>query len=327
VLYYFSQDTIVFGVCAFIIATIGFSGSIVFYNAYLPDLVTEDQMDRVSAKGFSMGYIGSVILFLCAITLFFFPQWYGGISKGEAARLSFICVGIWWIIFAQYSFYHLPITQAKPVKSGQSIVLLGFKELLKVWSELKELKLLRKFLIAFFFYSMGVQTVMYVASIFGEKELHIQPDHLMIVVLVLQLVAIIGATVFAKLSAGLGNIKALMVIVVVWIAICFGAYFIIGEAQFFVLAGFVGFVMGGVQSLSRSTYAKLIPDTTDDTASYFSFYDIVEKMSIVIGTFSYGLIDLITHNMRLSTIALAVYFIIGLVFLCTIRSNKLLQPK
>lgn len=324
-LYFFDSNNINLGVFAFVIATIGFSGSIVFYNSYLPDLVTEDQMDKVSAKGFSLGYIGSVLLLLINFTFFLFPEFYGGINAGQAARISFLSVGVWWFVFAQYSFYQLPKPVAKPLEEGESWIFAGLHELKLVWFELKKLKLLRKFLIAFFFYSMGVQTVMYVATIFGEKELQIPSDHLKIVVLVLQLVAIIGATVFAKVSSKLGNIKALIIIVSIWILICLGAYFVMGEAQFFILAAVVGFVMGGVQSLSRSTYAKLIPETTSDTASYFSFYDIVEKMSIVLGTFSYGMIDHLTHNMRYSTIVLGLYFILGLLILKSMKSGKLLQ--
>lgn len=326
-LYFFNSNNIVLGVFAFIVATIGFSGSIVFYNSYLPDLVTEDQMDKVSAKGFSMGYIGSVLLLLINFTFFLFPDFYGGISSGQAARISFLSVGIWWVLFAQYSFYYLPKPVAKPLEEGKSWIFAGLNELKLVWNELSKLKLLRKFLLAFFFYSMGVQTVMFVATIFGEKELKIPSDHLKIVVLVLQLVAIVGATVFAKVSFKLGNIKALIIIVSIWILICLGAYFIIGEAQFFVLAAVVGFVMGGVQSLSRSTYAKLIPENTKDTASFFSFYDFVEKISIVFGTFSYGIIDNLTHNMRYSTIILGLYFVFGLLFLKTMKSGKLLQSK
>ncbi|MEY3417982.1 MAG: hypothetical protein RL060_2094 [Bacteroidota bacterium] len=326
-LYFFQTDTIVLGVTCFVMATIGFSGSIVFYNSYLPDLVSEDQMDRVSAKGFSFGYIGSVILLLANFTLFLFPNFYGGITAGQAARFSFLSVGIWWFIFAQYSFYYLPNPTISMGKKKANWLLAGFHELRKVASELQTQPVLKKYLLAFLFYSMGVQTVMYVATIFGEKELHIPSDVLKLVVLVLQLVAIMGASVFAKVSETIGNIKALIIIVSVWICICWGAYFVAGSGQFFILAGVVGFVMGGVQSLSRATYAKLIPTNTVDTTSYFSFYDIVEKLSIVLGTFSYGLIDHLTHNMRYSTVALAVYFIIGLVLLSTIVNNKKLFPK
>lgn len=326
-LYFFTTATSILGVFAFILATIGFSGSIVFYNSYLPDLVTEDQMDKVSAKGFSLGYIGSVLLLLANFSLFLFPDFYGGISSGQAARISFLSVGIWWFGFSQYTFYYLPASKKSVSKTTGNWLYAGILELRKVWTELKELHLLRKFLLAFFFYSMGVQTVMYVATIFGEKELHIPSDDLKLVILVLQIVAIFGASLFAKVSSKIGNIKALMIIVSIWILICFGAYFVAGGEEFFVLAAVVGFVMGGVQSLSRSTYAKLIPVTTQDSASYFSFYDMVEKMSIVLGTFSYGIIDCITHNMRYSTIALAVYFIAGLIILFTIRSNKYLLPK
>lgn len=322
-LYFFNTETMVFGVFAFIIATIGFAGSIVFYNSYLPELVTEDQLDKTSAKGFSLGYIGSVMLLLANFTLFMFPDFYGGISSGQAARISFLSVGIWWFVFAQYSFYYLPRSIAKPIINNQNWLFSGLKELKKVTTELQKLNMLRTFLLAFFFYSMGVQTVMYVATIFGEKELEIPSDHLKIVILVLQLVAILGATLFAKISTKIGNISSLIIIVAVWILICIGAYFITGESQFFILAAFVGFVMGGVQSLSRSTYAKLIPANTTDTTSYFSFYDIVEKLSIVLGTFSYGIIDHITHNMRNSTVALAIYFIIGITLLFTIKNNKI----
>lgn len=323
-LYFFTAETLTFSVFAFMAATIGYSGSIVFYNAYLPEIATEDRTDAVSAKGFSLGYIGSVLLLLFNLSMMMKPEWYGNVSAGKAARIAFLSTGIWWVLFAQFAFFRLKDTPKKHRgENSKNNLFNGFRELKKVLSELKELKLLKRFLVSFFFYNMGVQTVMYVAAIFGEKELQMPGDKLILTVLIIQLVAIVGASGFSKLSSKVGNTRALAAAVTVWIGICGGAYFVYGASGFYILAAFVGFVMGGIQALSRSTYSKLIPDATQDHASYFSFYDVADKVSLCLGTLSYALIEHITGNMRNSVLALAVFFIIGLIFLIQIPSKKI----
>jgi len=325
-LYFFTRETFTLSIILFMLASIGFSGSIVFYNAYLPEIATEDQYDRLSARGFSMGYVGSVLLLLFNLAMILQPAWFGVAPENTTLppRIAFLTTGIWWFGFAQYTFYHLPANLYQRRPQG-SWVLNGFKELQKVFAQVKALPMLKRFLLAYFFYNMGVQTVMYVATIFGIEELQLPDEALIVTILIIQLVAIGGAYGFAALSGRVGNIRALMVAVVIWIGICVGAYFIQGRLDFYVLAAIVGSVMGGIQALSRATYAKLIPATTIDHAAFFSFYDVTEKVSIVLGTFAYGVIDQLTGSMRNSILALIVFFVLGLVFLATVRWKKALQ--
>ncbi|MFD2512526.1 MFS transporter [Pontibacter locisalis] len=327
-LFFFTRETFSISLILFVLASIGFSGSIVFYNAYLPEIATEDQYDRLSAKGFSMGYIGSVLLLIFNLAMIMQPQWFGIAAENTSLppRIAFLTTGIWWLGFAQYTFYHLPgnVYQRKPKGSW---ILNGFRELQKVLNQVKELPMLKRFLLAYFFYNMGVQTVMYVATLFGIEELNLPSEALIITILIIQLVAIGGAYAFAFLSGRYGNIRALIVAVIIWIGICVAAYFVRGEFDFYVLAAVVGSVMGGIQSLSRSTYSKLIPATTLDHASYFSFYDVTEKVSIVLGTLAYGAIAQITGSMRNSVLALVVFFAIGLIFLFMVRGRRLMEPQ
>lgn len=330
-LFFFTRETTTFAVICFWLSLIGWSGSIVFYNSYLPDIATEDQFDRLSARGFSMGYIGSVLLMVLNLVVILKREWFGNISEGMASRLAFLTVGLWWIGFAQIPFNRLPnaarpdgpkngIQAGRP--SGGSYLFNGFRELRNVFGQLQSRPLTLRFLTAFFVYNMGVQTVMYVATIFGSDELKLPAQSLIITILLIQLVAIAGAYAFSRLSEAFGNTYALMVAVVIWIGICAGAYYVQNESQFFGLAAIVGLVMGGIQSLSRSTYSKLIPATTD-TASYFSFYDVTEKTSIVLGTLVYGLIEQLTGSMRNSVLALLVLFVVGFVLLWRIPSQKI----
>ncbi|GAB2554682.1 MFS transporter [Spirosoma areae] len=325
-LYFFTQETTTFAVICFWLSLIGWSGSIVFYNSYLPDIATEDQYDRLSARGFSMGYLGSVLLMVFNLLVILKRDWFGNISEAMASRIAFLTVGLWWVGFAQIPFSRLPnavrrFGLKKGVATSGNYLLNGFNELRHVWTELQERPLAKRFLVAFFVYNMAVQTVMYVATIFGSAELKLPGQSLIITILLIQLVAIPGAYGFSRLSGRIGNTYALMTAVVIWIGVCTAAYYVQTESQFFGLAAIVGLVMGGIQSLSRSTYSKLIPATTD-TASYFSFYDVTEKTSIVLGTLVYGLIEQLTGSMRNSILALLVLFVIGFVLLWRIPSQK-----
>jgi len=333
--FFVSQDTMWIGLAGFILGVIGFAGGQVFYNSYLPDIVTEEKFDHVSAKGFAYGYMGSVILLIFNLIMITFPNAFGldklmGASSifGEdagalAARISFIMVGIWWISFSQITFNRLPVTKSK--KLSADILSKGYQEIKKVWNALKTQISTKRFLIAFFFYSAGAQTAIFLASIFAIKVLDFETTELIIVVLILQIVGIGGAYLFAKLSERYGNKNVLILILLIWTAICITAYFIQGKMMFYALAGFVGLVMGGVQSLSRSTYSKLIPEKTKETASYFSFFDVLEKVAIAIGTLTFSLLDQ-QSGMRVSILALAVFFIIGIIILTTVNSDRLL-PK
>lgn len=323
-LYFFDRHHLLLGVSAFTVSLIGWCGSIVFYNAYLPEIATEDRFDKLSARGFTMGYIGSVLLLIFNLSMLLKPAWYGGIEAGVASRISFVLVGIWWVGFAQIPFYYLPNTAPNfNSKERQSAnwIWNGFKELKKVFNELKQLPSTKRFLLAFFFYNMGVQTVMYIGTIFGSQELKLPDQALIVTILILQLVAIVGAYLFAVVSGKIGNTNTIAIVLLIWIGICVSAYFVNSETQFYVLAAGIGFVMGGVQSLSRSTYAKFLPSNTPDTASYFSFYDACDKFSTFLGTTVFGIITQVS-GMRNSVLFLTLIFATGLVILRQIPSKK-----
>jgi MFS transporter, UMF1 family len=318
-------NTLNFSVIMFVLAAIGFWGSLVFYNSYLPEIATVEEQDNVSAKGYTYGYIGSIVLQIICFVFVFKPEWFGIVDASIPARLSFLLVGVWWIGFAQIPFRRLPKGSPDFKKQKQNIITGGFKELNKVWNQVKHMKYLKRFLFAFFFYSMGVQTVMLVATIFGEKILHLPTSKLIATILILQLVAIPGAMLMSYLSSKkFGNVNVLIGVVVIWIGACISAYFIHTEMQFYALAVVIGLVMGGIQSLSRSTYSKFLPQQSPDHTSFFSFYDVTEKVALVFGMFSFGYIEVLSGSMRNSVIALALFFVLGLVFLLLLKK---VQPK
>lgn len=319
-LYFFdSPEMLEWGLICFVLAGIGYSGSIVFYNSFLPIIAEPAQHDKLSAKGYALGYTGSSLLLIFNLTMVLMPEWYGFVDDSAAPRVSFILTGIWWIGFAQITFRNLPGEKALNGLSRR-ILFNGYRELRKVWLQIRANSILKNYLLSFFFFTMGVQTVMYVATLFGDKELNLESSELITTILIIQFVAIGGAYLFAWLSSRLGNIAALMIAVVIWIAICLGAYFVYNAEGFYILAFVVGTVMGGIQSLSRSSYAKMLPETHDH-ASFFGFYDVTEKIAIVLGTASYGLINELTGGMRPSIIVLGLFFIISVFLL--MRQYKL----
>jgi MFS transporter, UMF1 family len=317
-LYFFDGYNVEYGIIGAILASIGYSGGLVFYNAFLPEIASEDRYDFISARGFSLGYIGSVLLLIFNLYMISNPEVFGLDDASMASKVSFLLVGIWWIGFSQISFYFLP-SNVHNKQDGEAIFRKGYLELISVWHKIKKLPHLKTFLISFFFYSTGVQTVMFLATSFGVKELDLASDKLIMTILIIQLVAILGSYFFAYVSKIRGNKFSLFFMVLIWIGICIGAYFTTNEYQFYGLAFVVGMVMGGIQSLSRSTYSKLIPANTTDTASFFSFFDVSEKVAIVLGTFCYGLIEQLTGSMRNSAVALAIFFVLGIFFLSYVK--------
>lgn len=313
-LFFFDASNLEFGILCSVFASIGYAGSIVFYNAYLPEIATEEEYDFLSARGFALGYIGSVILLVFNLVTIQFPDLFGFSEGSFPSRFSFLLVGLWWAGFSQITFSNLPKGDKK--ESGdESIFSKGYREIQSVYVRVRTMPVLNKYLTAFFFYSMGVQTVMYLAASFGDKELGLPGDQLILTVLIIQFVAIGGSFLFAFISKKFGNKISLMIMVVIWIGICGAAYFVYTVYQFYALAFVVGMVMGGIQSLSRSTYSKLIPQSTNENASFFSFFDVTEKLAIVIGTFTYGAIEQWTGSMRNSAVSLGVFFLVGLGFL------------
>lgn len=323
--FFFTKNNVNSSIIAFGLSIIGWGGSIVFYNSYLPEIATEDKYDQLSARGFAFGYVGSVLLLIFNLLLIMQPTLFGlteaDSASGLTARISFLTVGIWWIAFAQIPFYFLPKDVANPYQSAW--IKNSFTELKKVYSQLKERVLLKRFLVAFFIYDMGVMTVIYVATLFADKELAIPKQGLIITLLLIQLVAIPGSYLASKLSNKYGNTIALRIEIFLWALVPLGAYFTTTAEQFYVIAAVVGLIMGGIQSLSRSTFAKLIPDDTTQTASFFGFYDIVEKLATALGTLIFGGIIQLTGEMRNSVLFLLILFVIGFALLTRIPSQKI----
>ena len=313
-LYFFNADHLFLSLLVSVVAAIGFSGSQVFYNAFLPEIATWEQQDRVSAKGYALGYIGSVILLIVNLAMIMQPALFGLADDETPARISFVMVGLWWIGFAQISFARLPGNIYRRKVKGEYLYR-GYLELRKVWRILKKTRRLKRFLMSFFIYNMGVQTVMYMAVSFAKNEIVGMPDSgLIISILIIQVIAVFGAYIFSALSRLFGNIKALGIAVIIWIGVCILAYSIYSPGEFYILAAIVGAVMGGIQALSRSTYSKMLPETMDH-ASYFSFYDVCDKIGIVLGTLTFGVVFEWTGSLRYSALALGSFFILGLLLL------------
>ena len=363
-----SMDTVYLGLLFSITASIGFWGSLVFYNSFLPDIATKDKQDALSARGYVYGYVGSVILvIICLILIQVLAR-----NKEEAllyTRISFLLTGAWWFGFSQYTFRYLPkfgevkdqlpkdlvllnfknIFQShseaggwfevvkRNIKFYLEIIRESFKELFKVGRKLFQTPNLKYFLSSFFFYSVGMQTIFLMATLFGKSEINLAQNKLIITLLLIQIEAIIGAMVFSRLSQKIGNKNVISITVFLWVVVCVWAYFLNKanlnvEYHFYAVAGLVGLVMGGLQAMSRSTYSRLLPENSMDNTTYFSFYDVLEKIAIMIGAFIFSFIidnydnirvfftqidiELPTASgMRFAAFFMGVFFLIGLVLI------------
>ncbi len=331
-LYFFDLENILLGLTFYFFGLIGFWGSLVFYNSYLPDIAYPEQQDKVSAKGYSLGYIGSVLLLIINLAMIMKPELFHitgtpGEASMKAMRYSFATVGIWWIVFSKYTYFYLPKGNSNQQKVTTAVIFNGFRELKKVWKMLQSEVPLKRYLLSFFVFSMAVQTVMLVATYFGSQEIQwSSPEEsqigLITCILLIQLIAIAGAVLTSKASAKFGNVKVLIVLNAFWVLLCGFAYFITSPTHFYIMAALVGLVMGGIQALGRSTYSKFLPET-EDTASFFSFYDVSEKIGIVIGMLVYGLIDQVTGSPRFAIVFLGVFFMTGLLLLLRIPRKSL----
>lgn len=332
--YTFTTDNLEWGIALVILACIGYSGSIPFYNAFLPEIAPRHEHDRVSAKGFSYGYTGSVILLVVNLAWLLSSETQE--DANHAMQWSFVLVGIWWAGFAQITFKKLhEAPTGNPI--SKDILKKGYRELARVWKELKNNPVLKKYLSSFFVFNMAVQTVMLLATTFALTEVKqhnattgeieaMGSDKLIISILIIQLLAIPGAYFFSWISGKKGNLSSLYLALLIWVGVCIGAYFVHFDSEFFIVAAVVGLIMGGIQSMSRSTYSKLLPETVDH-ASYFSFYDVADKLGIVLGTFAYGFIFQLTGSMRNSVLAIVVFFVIGLLLLLRVPRVSQLAAK
>ncbi len=323
-LYFFDLNNILLGLTFYFFGLIGFWGSLVFYNSYLPDVAFPEQQDKVSAKGYSLGYIGSVLLLVINLAMIMKPEFFNisgtpAEASMKAMRYSFAMVGIWWIVFSRYTYFYLPKGNINKEKVSFYVIFNGFKELKKVWKILQSEIPLKRYLLSFFVFSMAVQTVMLIATYFGAQEIQWKNAEesqigLITCILLIQLIAILGAILTSRASALFGNINVLIFLNGLWLLLCGFAYFITTPKEFYIMASLVGLVMGGIQALGRSTYSKFLPETKD-TASFFSFYDVSEKIGIVIGMCVYGIIDQITGSPRFAIVFLGLFFLSGLLLL------------
>jgi len=318
-------DTLWVGIIFTILASIGFWGSIVFYNAYLPEVAFPEQQDKVSAKGFIYGYTGSVLLLLFNLVMIQKPEWFGFSDASMPSRITFLLVGIWWLGFAQITFNRLPnnVYNKEPKKD---YVWEGFRELKKVFHDLVNYPQLKIFLVSFFLFSVGVQTIILMAGVFGSNELGLPTSNLIATILLEQIIAIVVAYVFSRLSSKIVNILTIKITIAIWCVVCFMAFSLDKEQNnvdlyFYGLGGMLGLVMGAIQSISRSTYSKLLPET-EDHATYFSFYDVTEKIAIVLGTFVFGALIALTGSMQWSVLFLAVFFLASFIVLSFIKKTK-----
>ena len=317
------ESTLWIALLCTVFASIGFWGSIVFYNAYLPEVAYPEQQDAVSAKGFIYGYVGSVLLLIFSLVLVQKPEWFGITDPTFAPRITFALVGVWWFGFAQITYKRLPKNELNQ-KSDKEYIWNGFLELKSVFKSLNSQSHLKYFLMAFFFLSVGVQTIILMAGIFGSEELGLPTFNLILTILIVQIVAIFGAYLFSKLSDRIGNISTLKITLCIWGLVCFIA-FVLDKDQpnvdnyFYAMGIVLGFVLGATQSLTRSTYSKLLPETQDH-ATYFSFYDVTEKIAIVLGMIVFGLLIAITGSMQYSVLALSGFFFMA--FLCLFKLKR-----
>jgi UMF1 family MFS transporter len=318
-LYWFTGENVGFGVLCFMLASAGYVGSLVFYNAFLPEIAAPADRDRISAKGFAFGYVGSVLMQIIGFILVLMIT----SNPFLAPRITFLLVGLWWIGFAQITFRYVPEQSHNNTELKDNVIKQGFYEIKKVYAQVKTLPVMKNFLRGFFFYSMGVQTVMLAATIFASKVLQLEDTKLIVTVVIIQLVAIPGAIIMSRLSQKYGNLRVLLGVVVIWILICLAAYQATvykeggGDPEFYFygLSAIVGLVMGGIQSLSRSTFAKLMPSNINETASFFTYYDFSEKIAIVLGMFAFGYLEELTGSMKLSILSLIVFFLLGIIWL------------
>ena len=317
-MFFFTGDTLEWGIFCVVFACLGYSSGLVFYDAFLPEIASEKETDRVSGLGYAYGYFGSALMMIVSLVLIQKWEIFGFEAKSMATRTVFLLVGVWWVAWAQIPFRKLPDNVFDRKPTGK-ILLNGYREIRKVFSALKELRDMKLYLIAFLFFNMGVKTVMLLATLFGAKELQMESGQLITVLLIIQFLGVAGSLLFARLSEKKGNKYSLTVMILIWIGVCLFAYIITEAYQFYIIAVLVGLVMGGIQALSRATFSKLIPKESEDHASFFSFFDVTFHLSIVLGTFSYGLIEQLTGSMRNSTLALATFFILGLAFLSQVK--------
>lgn len=310
-MYFFTSDAPVLGLITPFVASIAFAGSLVFYNSYLPEIAAPEAQDALSARGFALGYLGSALMLIVALAFIQNPGWFGLDGPGLITRLTFVAVGLWWIGWGEYSLSRLPEGRAVGDRK-KGWVRAAYQQLFDVAKSFRQTRGLERFVLGFFFASAGVQTVILIATLFGKEALHLETSSLITTILLIQFVGMLGSWFFAKLSRLIGNIRALLISGFLWMLISFLAYFIQSELQFYVLGAAVGLVLGGIQSLARSTYSQLLPPAQEHVV-YFSFFDVAEKLATVLGMLAVGWLETLTGDLRLAAVLLSGFFAVAVV--------------
>lgn len=317
-LYFFDKSNYNLGVFAFSLGAICFSFCHIFTDSLLPEITTPENYSKLSAKGFIAGYMGSVLHLIISLTLIINYQFFGFQNEIAPVKRSFILVGIWWFGFSQITFFTYK-NNLKEVSKFDSVIKNSFENLYNAYIEVKKTDIIKWFLVSYFFYNMGVQTSIYMSSLFATEEVHLKSSELIITILLIQFVAILGTYVLTKISKNRSYSKILIFSTLFWIGLCFYAYFVKTSFQFYLLSVGVGLIMGSVQSLSRGVFSTLISDK-NEKATFFSFYSIVDKASIIIALFIYGLVNQLTHSMRTSIFCIIFFFILA--FFTTLKFKK-----
>ena len=309
-MFFFTESTLWWGLLSPYLASLCFSGSLVFYNSYLPEIAKIEDQDSLSARGFALGYLGSSLVLIASLALIQNPDWLG-IEVAVITRLSFVFVGIWWLFWGEFALSRLPSGVSVLMEKNKGYIRESYLRLFLVLKEFNKIQGLNRFLLGFFFASAGVQTVILIASLFGTKVLGLDSSSLILTILLIQFVAILGSWIFAKLSYKFGNIRSLILASALWVVICIVAFFVNSELQFYLLGASVGLVMGGLQSLGRSTFSKMLP-LEGEHVTYFSFFDIAEKLATVLGMVAVGWVETVTGDLRLSPLVLSIFFLIAM---------------
>jgi len=307
-----AQGQWVLALVLFGFGTIGFSGANIFYDALIVVVAPKKELDYVSALGFAVGYLGGGILFAINILMTKYPEAFGLADSSQAVRISFVTVAVWWAVFSIPIFLFVKEPKAAQKVAVRGVVLGGFRQLRDTFRKVRKLRTVFVFLLGYWFYIDGVDTIVRMASIYG-LSIGFDPEDVVIALLLVQFVGFPAAIAFGHLGERIGTKRAIFGGLFVYVGITIFAFFMDQTEEFYVLAVVVGLVQGGVQSLSRSMYARLIPHSK--AAEFFGFYNMLGKFAAVIGPALMGIVGKLTGDPRLSILSIISLFIVGAGFL------------
>ena len=292
----------------YVIATIGFASGNVFYDALLPGLASEERVDAVSSLGFGLGYLGGGLLFLVNVFMYLKPEIFGIPDGATAIKLSFLSVAVWWAVFTIPLILFVPEPKNYDSVNINNAIQMGWIQLIQTFKEIRNMKVVGTFLLAYFFYIDGVDTIIKMAVDYG-MSLNFSGESLIIALLIVQFVAFPAALIYGRLGVKIGAKKAIMLGIIAYSVITFLGYFITKVWHFYVLAILIGLFQGGIQALSRSLYTRIIP--AEKSAEFFGFYNMLGKFAAIIGPTLMGTISLVTGSARLGILSILLLFILG----------------